>query len=291
MVILLIQNFGLKNNFKILIMKKIFYLIVVFTLYSCGSSSKLSQLKDDNGKIKAHHVSYDASKRGSLIYEKDGKLAVISEPPPDVATKLATDLGAKVKASSEVDISAYMSTSKAIAELGKRTASVNMLRDALYKLSEMSMSNNINDNTVKLFDKILTAIENMHKVEMEQSRAEAKEAEVKVAEANAKEAEAKVNQFLLKGNFEENESLGAKTNYQNAIQLLLDEKLDEAQNYFNALYKKYPVHFNIDEINKKLKNYDSTEMTEKKWKEIYKYLIDNSWGIDKELLKQLKAKK
>ena len=272
-------------------MKKIFYLIVVFTLYSCGSSSKLSQLKDDNGKIKAHHVSYDASKRGSLIYEKDGKLAVISEPPPDVATKLATDLGAKVKASSEVDISAYMSTSKAIAELGKRTASVNMLRDALYKLSEMSMSNNINDNTVKLFDKILTAIENMHKVEMEQSRAEAKEAEVKVAEANAKEAEAKVNQFLLKGNFEENESLGAKTNYQNAIQLLLDEKLDEAQNYFNALYKKYPVHFNIDEINKKLKNYDSTEMTEKKWKEIYKYLIDNSWGIDKELLKQLKAKK
>lgn len=273
-------------------MKKTLSLIVVFALYSCGSTSKLSEIKDDKGKVLAHHVSYDASKRGSLIYtDKKGNQIMISEPPPDVATKLATDLGAKVNPASGTEISAYMSTSKAIAELGKRTASVNMLRDALYKLSEMRMSGAIDSETKELFCEILVAIKDMHNVEMEQLKADTAASKAQEAASNAKEAEAKVNQFLLIGNFEENESLGAKTNYQNAIQLLLDEKLDEAQNYFNALYKKYPVHFNIDEINKKLKNYDSTEMTEKKWKEIYKYLIDNSWGIDKELLKQLKAKK
>ncbi|NBL64001.1 hypothetical protein GV828_02170 [Flavobacterium sp. NST-5] len=263
-------------------------LLVIFT--SCNSTFKLSELKNDKGNIFAHHFSYDASKRGSLVYEKDGKLAIISEPPPDVATKLATDLGANVKAGSEVDVSAYLSTTKAIAELGKRTASVNMLRDALYKLSEMSMSNNINDNTAALFGQILKAIENMHKVEMEQSKKEAVEAEVNVAEAKAKEAQAKVNELLLMGTFEQNENLGAKANYQNAIQLLLDEKLDDAKTYFEALYKKYPVHFNIEEINKKLKDYNSNEMSAGKWKEIYQFLRDNPWGIETEHLRKIKNK-
>lgn len=92
-----------------------------------------------------------------MIY-KDAKnnLVVISEPPPDVATKLATDLGAKVNVNGAVETEAYLSTSKAIAELGKRTAAVNMLRDALYKMSEMSLSQTLDSTTVKLFNKILT---------------------------------------------------------------------------------------------------------------------------------------
>lgn len=262
---------------------KILSLVVLWTIISCSSASKISELKDNSGTVFANHISYDASRRGSLIY-KDAKnnLVVISEPPPDVATKLATDLGAKVNVNGAVETEAYLSTSKAIAELGKRTAAVNMLRDALYKMSEMSLSQTLDSTTVKLFNKILTSVENMHKAEMEQARTESIEAEAKVVAAQN-------NQIKLKNIFEDNETLGAKKNYQLAVQLLLDKRFDDAKLYFNALYKKYPIHFNIDEINELLKKYDGSKLTDDNWKEIYKALKSNTWGMENETIDKLKA--
>ena len=261
-------------------------LIIAYFISSCNSMSKVSRIKDKDGNINGHHISYDASRRGSLIYKGEGnKMIMLSEPPPDVATKLATDLGAKVKINDQVDASLYMSTTKSIAELGKRTASVNMLRDALYKLSEMRMSNPIIDSTTSsLFKDILKAIENMHKAEMEAEK-------TKQDEAKAEKAKAQNEQILLNNNFIQNEALGAKKNYQIAIQKLLDQKLDDAKIYFQALYNKYPIHFNIDEINKELKKYDSKDMNNEKWKGIYQFLYDNSWGIDLDILEQINKKR
>lgn len=216
-------------------------LIVIFFAYqltSCSSMSKISKIKNQYGKTKATHVSYDASRRGSLIYENDGKMTMLSEPPPDIATKLATDLGAKVNGVDELDIEAYLSTSKEIASLGKRTASVNMLRDALYKLSEMRMSGNIDADTKELFCEILGAIKEMHKLEMEAEKTAQKAEETKQKEAETKKVEAQTEQYLLKNNFYDNEELGAKRNYQIAIQKIFNEDIDDAKHYFEALYKK-----------------------------------------------------
>lgn len=269
----------------------IFLLGIFLLIISCNSAAKISLLKDNNDAVFANHVSYDASRRGSLIFknEKD-KIVVISEPPPDVATKLATDLGAKVNVQDAVETEAYLSTSKAIAELGKRTAAVNMLRDALYKMSEMNLSGTLDSTAERLFAKILTSVESMHKVEMEQAIKETQEAVAKVAEAEAKVAEAKNNQILAQNSFEGNEILGAKKNYQIAVDLLLEQDLDKAKLYFKALYKKYPIHFNIDEINTLLQKYEGRNPTADDWKEIYKALKSNTWGMEKETIKKLNSK-
>jgi hypothetical protein len=234
---------------------KIFISSIFLMILSCNSASHISSLKDNSGNAFASHISYDASRRGSIIYKNDNsKIVVLSEPPPDVATTLATDLGAKVKVEGVVDTQAYLSTSKSIAELGKRTASAGMLRDALYKLSEMRLSSTLDSETMKLFEKILCSIESMHNVEMEQARSDTKVAEAKVIEAQN-------NKILLQNSFEENSILGAKKNYQIAIQLLLNKKFDDAKLYFKSLYSKYPIHFNIDEIYKMLMKYEGSTRT------------------------------
>lgn len=265
-----------------------FCLGMIILLSSCSSTSKLSEIKDKDGKVTAHHVSYDASRRGSIIFKgKDNNTIMLSEPPPDIATKLATDLGAKVNVTNQVDASLYMSTAKEIASLGKRTASVNMLRDALYKLSEMRMAGNIDIDTKDLFCEILGAIKEMHALEMEAEKTAQKAEETKQKEAETKKVEAQTEQYLLKNNFSDNEELGAKRNYQIAIQKIFDEDIDDAKHYFEALYKKYPVHFNIDEINKELKKYNGKISSEER-KKIYDFLLKNPWGIDVSIINKLK---
>lgn len=254
---------------------------IVILLSSCSSMSKLSEIKNENGKITAYHVSYDASRRGSIIFEgKDNNMMMLSEPPPDIATKLATDLGANVKITNEIDASLYMSTTKAIAELGKKTASVNMLRDALYKMSEMSMSKTLDSNSVSLFKEILKSIESMHKLEMDATK-------VEKINAETDKVKAETEQILAKGSFIENEELGAKKNYQIAIQYLIDKDLDNAKSYFKAMYDKYSLHFRIDEINDELQKYDSAKMDETKWKSIYDFVKTNTVGLEKEVVNKL----
>ncbi|MEL7677315.1 hypothetical protein PF438_11370 [Elizabethkingia meningoseptica] len=76
-------------------LKILHFLLLILGLYGCAPVSKISDLTNTNGQVLAHHVSYDASRRGSIIFtDKQGKIIVISEPPPDVATKLAKELGA-----------------------------------------------------------------------------------------------------------------------------------------------------------------------------------------------------
>lgn len=85
---------------------------------------------------------YDASKRGSMIFvDPDNNVRVLSENPPDVAMQTITELSTKIKGTGEVsEVEAILKTQQSVAELGKRTAAVNMLRDALYRLNEMYYS-------------------------------------------------------------------------------------------------------------------------------------------------------
>ncbi|MYY43954.1 hypothetical protein [Elizabethkingia anophelis] len=71
------------------------------------------------------------------MYVKDGKIRVLSENAPDAAIQSLTAITAKANIIGKVDASAALNTQRTIAQLGKRTAAVNMLRDALYRLNEM----------------------------------------------------------------------------------------------------------------------------------------------------------
>lgn len=153
---------------------------------------------------------YDATKRGSVMYVKDGKIRVLAENAPDAAIQSITEITTKIKGlKGDVgEVEAALKTQRAIAELGKRTAAVNMLRDALYRLNEMYyatvdeketlrkffIDNKINLETYKLFsDEYNKANKTLSEEKLVQlfERIIDKAAEISIAESNA---EAKISE-------------------------------------------------------------------------------------------------
>lgn len=126
--------------------------LIVVTLISCDALNKSRKsagisrqqlfLESENkSKIQpslfwAH---YDANQRGSMLYvDANQKVRVLAENPPDAAIQSIVGITAKVKGIDGVgEVEAAFNSQRSIAELGKRTATVNMLRDALYRLNEM----------------------------------------------------------------------------------------------------------------------------------------------------------
>ena len=109
---------------------------------------------DTSKNCSAGFMVYDATRRGSFYFVdyKTKKLKVVSEPPPDVVTMLSNELKVKANVLDKVNIDAKFKAVESIAELGKRTAAVNILRDALYKLAEIKISNDsIDARTERLF--------------------------------------------------------------------------------------------------------------------------------------------
>lgn len=102
-----------------------------------GKSKKNDKntIKKDNGTFLWSY--YDATKRGSVMYVKDGKIRVLAENSPDAAIQSITAITAKANIKGQVDAEFALNTQRTIAQLGKRTAAVNMLRDALYRLNEL----------------------------------------------------------------------------------------------------------------------------------------------------------
>jgi len=142
-------------------------LAIIFILNSCGTinesrkvagiSKQALFLTDDKEDIQptlfwAH---YDATQRGSMLYVgSDKKVRVLAENPPDAAIQSIVKIGAELKGIEGIgDAELALETQKSIAELGKRTAAVNMLRDALYRLNELYYANQ--DAEVDFREKLL----------------------------------------------------------------------------------------------------------------------------------------
>lgn len=136
--------------------KKSMFFVLIICITGCSSfrdaSFKNNRARGDAGLVRVNQFTnnkkdtagtfmwshYGATKRGSLMYiDKGGKIRVLAENPPDAAVQSITNIIASAKVDGKVDASLAYKTSKSIAELGKRTAGVNMLRDALYRLNEM----------------------------------------------------------------------------------------------------------------------------------------------------------
>ncbi|WP_420399638.1 hypothetical protein [Flagellimonas sp.] len=119
---------------------------------------RVPQYKSGQGTLTWAH--YDATKRGSMIYvDGNGNVRILAENPPDAAIQSITEISAKVGSVEGVEnIEAALKTQRSIAELGKRTAAVNMMRDALYRLNEMYYS------SVDRADKIIKRREEYMKV-------------------------------------------------------------------------------------------------------------------------------
>ena len=141
-----------------------YLILIVLTLqFSChtvnykqhGYDVPLASFSGDTSKnCSAGFMVYDATRRGSFYFVdyKTKKLKVVSEPPPDVVSMLSKELSGNANVLDKVNIDAKFKAVESIAELGKRTAAVNILRDALYKLAEIKISNDsIDARTERLF--------------------------------------------------------------------------------------------------------------------------------------------
>lgn len=254
-------------------MKQLFNILIFLSFLGCNVKNLIS---DKNYRVKGIELKGD-KRIVYLKYDATNKKAYsLSEPPPDAilerTTKLANSLAVENKTSNtNLNTDQKLELASKVVTLGERTVAVNVLRDALFRLSELNINNEnkkLEDGYKILFDSILSTAK-------------------KIALADLKNAEAKKidAEFKLKSL---DQSLDAKTNYQIGIKNLIDKNVESSKVIFKELYEKYPRYFNIDEINKKLDELSKNGINEDEWKKLYRFILDGkTWRIDENLIRQI----
>ncbi len=128
----------------------ILILTLVFT--SCKSVTPLGD--------GAYLAKYDAEKRGALIYkDNQGKVHTISEVQPDVAISSILQLTNNLEKGKAFTAEQTVNITRTVAQLGERTEAVNILRDALHRLSEIrNNSGTIDQETKEIFENVLETV-------------------------------------------------------------------------------------------------------------------------------------
>lgn len=137
-------------------MKRVITLSMALCLFaSCSGVKRIG-----NG---AYLAKYDAEKRGSLVYrDKSDKVHIISEVQPDVAISSILQLSNKLSDGKGLTAEQTMSLTRTVAQLGERTEAVNILRDALHRLSEIkNNSGEIDTSTKEIFLKVLGTVQDI----------------------------------------------------------------------------------------------------------------------------------
>lgn len=148
-------------------MKKLLFLpAILILLTSCGAFHKatLEELKNTSSN---YQMSYDAMRRGTVLsINKDGEISkILSEVQPDAAIAKTTDitskLAGKISDAESVSVEQMTKITETLSKLGERTAQVNMLRDALYRLEEHCVNFKAECSGERYwnsFDKVVVAI-------------------------------------------------------------------------------------------------------------------------------------
>lgn len=277
----------LKTRLMKAIVKNILATVLLLAITSCNTHK--ATIKDLKSKKTNYQMSYDAMRRGTIVtIDSEGKVSkMLAEVQPDAAiaqtTDLTNSLTAKLKSGDELTASQITKITESLSTLGQRTAAVNILRDALYRLEEhcINFPAKCEDNYWERYDTVVKQI-----VELQKQMAKQDSEKTAQAAEETKRVKAEIQLKSLDTEFD------ARTNYQTAIKFLLDQDEKNSLNYFKELYEKYPIHFNIDEINKKLVELSKNGMKETQWKELYKYIIKEklTYRIDDKLIDLLKEK-
>jgi len=161
-------------------MKIINLIVLLLIVTSCNMhKATLKELKHKNAN---YQMSYDAARRGSILsFDSNGKMKILSEVQPDVAitqtTDLTSKLSAKLKSGDSITAEQLTKITENLSVLGERTAAVNMLRDALYRLEEHCINfpeKCSEDNYWQRFDTIVKTVTNLQKEISKQKQEDAK---------------------------------------------------------------------------------------------------------------------
>lgn len=288
----------------------LFFLVAIISvLIGCQAHHRVRSQTLVTGKNKAYHFNYDATRRGSFVsYDSVGRVRVLSEVPPDAVVSTITDLTNKLSAKiNGQDFSAEQVTriSESISELGKRTVAVSILRDALYRLEEMTFAGSPMDTANKqLFLRVLAVTSEIAQAEIAAEKTKQEEQKtlqdklLKETEQIKNEGE-KAKQQVEVTRIIENKSAGLDNIYVSAseweskgLNSLLDKDVEGALEAFQNAYEIYPTFHNVYEIKnlinskkEKLKNERAVE-----WNELMKIIYEKySWGIPSSTKTKIKA--
>jgi len=151
----------------------LFVVLCAIAFSGCAHQIKVESLNDGEPNSKeavAYLASFDATRRASVIkIDKDGKMTIVSEVPPDAVISSVLELSAKV--SGKLDAQGAAKFAESVTVLGRRTAAVNILRDALYRLGEMKSNGTLDTESGKLFEQVLQAAIKIAEAEENDSKA------------------------------------------------------------------------------------------------------------------------
>jgi hypothetical protein len=170
-------------------MKKVILLLLLFLIASCNvHKTTLKELKNTKSN---YQMSYDALRRGAILSIKsDGTLdKILSEVQPDAAIAqtigITTNLSAKLASGDDFSAEQITNITESLTTLGERTAAVNILRDALYRLEEHCInfpSNCSSDEYWKRYDIVIKAVTDLQGQLTEQKKADVEKMKAKVSE-------------------------------------------------------------------------------------------------------------
>ena len=238
---------------------------------------------DTSKNCSAGFMVYDATRRGSFYFVdyKTKKLKVVSEPPPDVVSMLSKELSGNANVLDKVNIDAKFKAVESIAELGKRTAAVNILRDALYKLAEIKISNDsIDARTERLFLEALKVACQITVTETEFALAEQYKSLSNMTPEQINAIPNKSNTAMFEYNTIIKSILSMDFSEKN-LQAKDTAILKKAINDLKSFDDKHPQYFSAWELYKKLKNFApnwSKVLTDK----ILQTLANNKYGMTEE---------
>jgi hypothetical protein len=248
------------------------------------------------------HAQYDATKRGSIVFsDGSGNIKILSEVPPDAVVTSVTELTNKLTGKlngQELSAEQVTKISESMSELGKRTVAVDILRDALYRLEEMTFSGGtIDTNELTLFTKILDVAEKIAQAEIDGEQA-------KTAKAAAKEAEEKADQEKSKVKLEKLElTEGAsrsesESNRSSVVdwerkgfRCIANKDIDGAMLSFDEAYNIYPTYHSVAEIRELLKNQKNklADPKAKEWKTVIDKIVRSyGWKVNTATLEELR---
>ncbi len=135
--------------------------IILFPfVLGCGHfTSPATQVELD--PTKSYWFHYSADRRGAFILNGNTQLRTCSEPSPDVANKMAEKIELKAK-SKGVEASVAAELNQDIVKLTERTQMILYLREALFRLCELSLNSNLTDDKkAELYTLVLRTSESM----------------------------------------------------------------------------------------------------------------------------------
>jgi hypothetical protein len=112
------------------------------------SGSKVLQVGKSNNRV----VTFPSNRRGAYFIDKNSQMKFCAEPAPDVARESFRELSARINAnidpSTKVDAAAQSRLDAKALELAGRTELLLVAREMLYRACELSLNNDISEETV-----------------------------------------------------------------------------------------------------------------------------------------------